>query len=308
MKTARFGLFAVLFFAALGSLCAQVQVDIAFKRTLYMKYEPMICRVTITNMSGRTLELSDTKKDRWFAFQIQTPDGRPIAPRSLDYSNEPVVLEAGKKLVRSINLTPMFPFEFGTYRVQATVYSEQLGRYFTSPRLNVEVTEGRKVYEETVGVPAGTGSGNTRTFEVLVFRLTQTTMLYVRVLDPDTGTIYCTTPLGRYLAFGSPEVQFDAANNIHILQNAAPKTYLHSQVDINGKVVGQQALQVGKVKPGLTRKPDGTIVAVGGVPYDPKATPPEKSLPKLSDRPVPLPGPQGKSTPEDERPKNLLSE
>lgn len=286
---------------------SQVRVDIEFRRTLYMIYEPLICHVKITNMSGTTLNLEDTQRERWFSFQIQNVDGRPIPPRNSDYKNEPVTLESGKTLVRAINLTPLFPFEFGTYRVQASVFSAQLGRFFSSPQLNVEITEGRQIFEDSVGVPPGAGKGSARTFTLLTHRLPSSTMLYLRVRDKDAGIIYCTTPLGRFVTFGTPDVLFDSANHIHILQNAAPKIYLHSEVDLNGKVIKQEPMRVDKVKPVLTRKPDGSVVAVGGTIYDPKATPPEQQLPKLHDRPVPLPTPQGKPTPEEKRPENLLS-
>lgn len=298
---------AALFVMGAATASAQVQVDIRFKRTLYMMYEPLICTVTIKNMSGRTLDLADTPRDKWFGFQIESTDGRPVAPMNTGYQNEPVQIEAGKTLTRAINLTPLFPFEFGTYRVRAAIFSAQLGKYFSSPQLNVEITEGRKIFEETVGVPAGAGSGASRTFTLLVHRLPSSTMLYLRVQDRDAGRIFCTTPLGRFVTYGSPDVLFDAANNAHILHNAAPKVFLHSQVDVNGKVTNQQAIQVDKTKPYLARKPDGAIVAVGGTPFDPNATPPEQKLPKLNDRPVPLPTPQTKATPEDKRPENLLS-
>lgn len=303
-----FAAVAALIFIWSATASAQVQVDIKFKRTLYMMYEPLICTVTIKNMSGRTLDLTDTPRDKWFGFQIQNTDGRPVAPMNTEYKNEPMQIEAGKTLSRAVNLTPLFPFEFGTYRVQATVFSAQLGKYFSSPQLNVEITEGRKIYEETVGVPAGAGSGASRTFTLLVHRLPSSTVLYLRVRDPDAGRIFCTTPLGRFVTYGSPEVMFDPANNAHILQNAAPKIFLHSQVDINGKVIKQQAVQVDKTKPYLARKEGGEIVTVGGTPFDPNATPPEQKLPKLNDRPVPLPTPQGKATPEEKRPENLLSQ
>jgi hypothetical protein len=286
---------------------AQVKVDISFRRTLYMMYEPLICTVTIQNMSSRTLDLSDTPRDKWFGIQVESVDGRPIPPINPRYNNEPMVLEPGKTLKRPINLTPLFPFEFGTYRVQATIFSQQLGRYFSSLPLNVEITEGRKIFEETVGVPAGAGDGASRTFTLLVHRLPSSTVLYLRVQDRDAGRIYCTAPLGRLVTYGSPEVEFDTANHIHILQNAAPKIFLHTEADVNGKVLKQQAIQVDKTKPALARRSDGSIVAIGGVAFDPKATPPSQQLPKLNDRPVPLPTPQGKATPEDKRPENLLS-
>jgi hypothetical protein len=307
MRARFFAAVAALVLGLTASASAQVKVDISFRRTLYMMYEPLICTVTIQNMDSRTLNLEDTARDKWFSVQIETVDGRPVPPINPNYKNEPMRIEPGKKLVRAINLTPLFPFEFGTYRVQATIFSEQLKRYFSSAQLNVEITEGRTIFEETVGVPAGAGEGAARTFSILVHRLPSSTVLYLRAQDRDAGRIYCTTPIGRFMTYGNPTVQFDNANHIHILQNAAPKVFLHTEADINGKVLKQQAIQVDKAKPTLARKSDGTITTVGGTLFDPNATPPLQQLPKLNDRPVPLPTPQGKPTPEEKRPENLLS-
>ena len=94
---------------------------------------------------------------------------------------------------------------------------------------------------------------------------------------------------------------------MHVLQNTAPKNFLHTSFDVNGKLLLQQAYNAENVKPILVRKPDGSIDVAGGTPFDPRATPPEKLLPKLSDRPVPLPTPQTKATPEPGKPENLLS-
>ncbi len=287
---------------------AQVQVDVALKRSLYMVYEPLICNVTITNLSGGTLILEDTPREKWFGFQIETVDGRPLPPVNPDYRNQPVEIEPGQRLSRSINLTPLYPLsEFGTYRVKAAVYSAQMGKYFTSPQLNIEITEGRQLWQQTVGVPDGLGAGRTRTFTILAHRLPRTTMLYLRVEDKEAGVIYCTTQLGRFITFASPDIEIDGGNQIHILQNTAPKAFLYSHFDVNGKVIKQQAYQSFDAKPYLVRKPDASVAVVGGVAYDPKASPPEQQLPKLSDRPVPLPTPQLKAKPQDKRPENLLS-
>ena len=298
---------------ALVSARAQVTVDIGLKRNLYVRYEPLICTVSITNASGRTLELADTAREKWFGFEITTLDGRPIPPINPDYSNEPMRIDNGQTIKRSINLAPLFPInEFGTYRISASVYSSQLGKYFPSPTLNVDITEGRKLREDFVGVPEGAGNGSNRTFTLLAHRLSRTTVLYLRVEDKDAGVIYCTTQLGRYLLSGTPDVKFDNANRIHILQNAAPKAFLLSVFDINGKVVKQQGYQAGADRPHLVKQPDGSIAVADGTPYDVNAKPPEETLPKLEDRPVPLPTPQGKTKAQekdaDKRPEALLNE
>jgi hypothetical protein len=302
------GLAVLLLIVLMPSGRAQVQVDVAFKRSLYMLYEPLICSVTITNLTGSTLSLGDTPREKWFGFQIETVDGRPLPPIDPNYRNQSVEIEPGQRLTRQINLTPLYPLgEFGTYRVRAAIYSAQIGRFFVSPQLNVEITEGRQLWQQTVGVPEGTGNGRTRTFSLLAHRLPRTTMLYLRVEDKEAGIIYCTTQLGRFITFGSPDIEIDGGNQIHILQNTAPKAFLYSHFDVNGKVLKQQAYQVYDSRPYLVRKPDASVIVAGGVPYDPKATPPEQQLPKLSDRPVPLPTPQIKATPADKRPENLLS-
>ena len=309
--TRRLDLFAlaVLLFVALAAPSrAQVKVDVAFKRSLYMLYEPLICAVTITNLTGGTLSLADTPREKWFGFQIETVDGRPLPPIDPNYRNQPVEIEPGQRLTRLINLTPLYPLsEFGTYRVRAAIYPAQIGRYFVSPQLNVEITEGRQLWQQTVGIPGGAGEGKARTFSILAHRLPRTTMLYLRVEDKEAGIIYCTTQLGRFITFGTPDIEIDGGNQIHILQNTAPKAFLYSHFDVNGKVIKQQAYQVYDSRPYLVRKPDASVIVVGGAPYDPKATPPEQQLPKLSDRPVPLPTPQIKAAPEDKRPENLLS-
>ena len=294
----------VLLVPAIG----QMQVDVALKRSLYMVYEPLICTVTITNLSGGTLTLEDTPREKWFGFQIETVDGRPLPPINLDYQNQTVEIQAGQRLSRSINITPLYPLsEFGTYRVRAAIYVSRLGKYFVSPQLNVEITEGRQLWQQTVGVPEGLGQGKARTFTILAHRLPRTTMLYLRVEDKEAGVIYCTTQIGRFITFASPDIELDGGNQIHILQNTAPKAFLYSHFDVNGKVLKQQAYQAADAKPYLVRKPDASVAVVGGIPYDPKATPPEQQLPKLSDRPVPLPTPQVKAKPEEKRPENLLS-
>jgi hypothetical protein len=299
---------ALLLVIAATQAQAQVKVDIELKRTLYMIYEPIVCKVTIENLSGRMLDLSDTPTDKWFGFQIETIDGRPLPPLNSDYRNEPVQIPSGTKLVRNINITPLFALgEFGTYRVQASVFSSQLNKYFSSPRLNIEITEGRLLWTQTVGVPPGSGSGQSRTISVLAHRLPQTSMLYLRMEDKDSGIIYCTTQLGRFVAFSSPDIQLDGANQVHIIQNIAPRAFLYSHFDLDGKVVKQQAYQLDKNRPYLAKASDSSISVVGGTPYDPNAVPEEKKLPKLSDRPVPLPTPQTQATPEDKRPENLLS-
>lgn len=285
---------------AAPSTFAQVRVDMALNRSLFIRYEPLIAVITITNMSGRELQLADDGNHKWFSFHIEAVGNagtvRLVPPYNPDYSLSPVQIGAGESIKRAVNITPLYPIsDFGVYRVRATVYDAQTKRYFSSnPPLNVEITEGRTLWEQTVGVPEGDAQGgSTRTLTMLSHRLPNMTQLYLRIEDRQSGKIFCTHQLGRMLSFVKPEVQIDASNQIYILQNTAPKSYLFTQVGLDGQILERKQYSgTNENRPTLRRDPSGVYQVVGGIYLDPKVAEQQKAAPPppgVSDRPVPLP-------------------
>ena len=284
---------ALLLAGAAEQAAAQVRVDISFKRKLYVMYEPLIATVTINNLSGRPLLLENSDHHRWFGFNIETADGRIVPPINPDYALAPAAVGPGEKLTRSVNLTPLFPLhDFGLYRVKATVYVSSFGRYFSSPPLAVEITDGRPIWQEVVGLPGGEGKPELRTITLLAHKLSRSTRLYVRIEDRERGRVYATHQLGQFLTFGRPEVMLDVDNQIHILQNTLPKQFLYTHLGLGGEVLGQQAYREAGSRPTLAKKEGGTVGVRGGKPFTPgeEEVPTEGATDKLGDRPVPLPG------------------
>jgi hypothetical protein len=271
---------------------AQIKVDLSFKRKLYVLYEPVVAVVSIENLSGRPLLLDNSEENRWFGFTIETEDGRPVPPNNPNYELAPVAIEPGERLTRAVNLTPLFPLQdFGSYRVKATIHAPSFGRFFSSAPLAVEITDGRPVWQEVVGVPGASGLPELRTVTLLTHKLSRSTRLYARIEDKEQGKIYATHQLGPYLTFGRPEVLLDLRNEIHVLQNSAPKQFLYTHLGLSGEILGQQAYLEAGSRPRLTKDANGGVQVVGGRPY--KAGEEEEAAEaadKVGDRPVPLPG------------------
>jgi hypothetical protein len=282
---------AILLAFAVPEAGAQVRVDISFKRKLYVMYEPLIAAVTVHNLSGRPLLLDNTSGHRWLTFNIEAADGRIIPPNNPDYAFPPAAVEPGEKLPAAFNLTPLFPLqEFGLYRIRASVYVAEFGRFFSSPPLAVEITEGRPIWQEVVGVPGGEGRPELRTITLLSHKLSRSTRLYARIEDRANGRIFATHQLGPFLTFGRPDVLLDAKNEIHILQNSAPKQFLYTHLDLDGRVIDRQFFVEAGSRPRLAKQDGGTVVVSGGRPYTPgEEERAQMEMDKAGDRPVPLP-------------------
>lgn len=290
----------VLFAALLGGLLwggfletasAQVRVDISFKRKLYVLYEPIIATVTINNLSGQPLLLEDSGNNRWFGFNIEAADGRIIPPINPDYALARAAVGPGEKLTRAVNLTPLFPLrDFGLYRVKATVFVSSFGRHFSSPPLGIEITEGRPIWQEVVGVPGEDGKPELRTITLLTHKLSRSTRLYARIENKEKGEIFAMHQLGTFLTFGRPEVMLDMRNEVHILQNSSPKHFVYTHLGLQGEVLAQQAyMEVGS-RPSLAKQAGGTVAVIGGRAYTQgEEEKVEEGADKVGDRPVPLP-------------------
>lgn len=303
----RCGSYLLLFLATLFAvsllserLSAQVVVDLSLKRNLYIAYEPLLATIRITNLSGNRHLLADVEGKKWFGFQIETMDGRPIPPTDPNYEIDPIQLGSGESISRTINLTQLYPMsDFGSYRIRATVYSAELSNYFSSPPLTVEITEGRLMWQQTVGVPGMEGViGSSRTVSLLSHRLTERTDLYLRIEDKSSGIVYCTHRLGDFIAYGKPEIMLDPSNTIHVLQNNIPREFIYSKIGLNGKILERISYNALKDRrPQLVKLQDGTITVSGGIVFDPHATPTPGLINKLSERPVALPTPEPAPTP-----------
>jgi hypothetical protein len=279
---------AFLIFAA-ASAHAQIQLDLKFKRVQYVAYEPVIATVQITNLAGRDIELRDENEQRWFGFEVKRDEDNflPVA----DHAPEPPLkIEAGKTVVRKINLAPQFPVhDLGPYHVRANVFFADLNKFFYSPAKVFHVVNARPIWQRTVGVPEGMqDAGATRTFSLLSNRFPDHTKLYVRVENKDTGVVYTTYSLGRAIAFDEPQAELDQLNRLHVLHCEAPRTWAYSQVGTNGQLLAHQTFLETKSRPKLRRADDGAVIVKGGM-LDAPVQSAQKSANKLSERPPSIP-------------------
>lgn len=270
---------------------AQIQIDIKLKRFQYIAYEPLMATISITNLAGRDINLRNAAGQSWFGFEITRKDGEPIALLPSAKIQPPLTIPAGKKVTQRVDLNSFFPMhEFGTYHVRAHIYFADLDKFFYAQAKVVEITGARPIWQKTVGMPDGAGSGNARTYSLLSNRFPDHTSLYVRVEDKDSGVVYRTYSLGHAIAFGEPQASIDQANQLHVLHCAAPRTWAYSHVGLNGELLAHSTFMETKSQPRLVHTEEGNVAVRGGMlDQSAAASAARPNVPKLSARPAELP-------------------
>jgi hypothetical protein len=282
-----FRIFLPAFVFVAATAQAQIQVDLSFKRLQYIAHEPLLATIRIANNSGRDIELRDDNGHHWFGFEINAGEGRLLAPLKINAAEPALHVEAGKTVIRKVNLTALYPVhDFGAYHVRANVFFTDLNKFFYSATKVVQVTDARPIWQKTVGVPEGMpGAGEARTYSLLSNRFVDHTSLYVRVENRDTGAVFTTYSLGRVIASGDPQAEVDRANQLHVLHCAAPRSWAYSHVGLNGELLAHSTFLETKTRPRLRHTPNGSIAVNGGKLEVPIAASKQSPAPKLSDRP-----------------------
>jgi hypothetical protein len=276
---------AICIFVFATAAEAQVQVDLKFKRLQYIAYESVVATVAITNLAGRDIELHDADGQSWLGFEITGSEEQPIAPLSGANREPPLKIQAGQRVTRQIDLTPLYPVhEYGAYHVRTNVYFADLGKFFYSGTRVFEVTDARPIWQQTVGVPGAGGSDEVRTYSLMTNRFPNHTSLYVRVQDKDTGVVYATYSLGRTIAFEQPQAEIDRANQLHVLHCAAPRAWSYARVGLNGELLEHSTFMETRTRPHLVHSGGGEVAVRGGMVEAPAQSSGGKS-PKLSARP-----------------------
>ena len=269
------------------SATAQIQLELKLPRLQYIAYEPVTVHLALTNLAGRDVELRNENGQTWLGFEVAGSEGESIG--SIAATKElPLKVEAGKTVVRKINLTPLHSIhDFGTYRVRAHVYFADLNKFYYSQTRVFEVTDARPIWQKTVGVPRdASATGNTRTYSLMTNRFPDHTSLYVRVEDKDSGVVYATYSLGPMIAFDAPQAELDLANQLHILYCAAPRNWAYARVGLDGELLSHASFIETKTRPRLRRGDDGSVKVAGGVMLTSLPAPsPHSSAATLSSQP-----------------------
>lgn len=271
-----------LIFACTMAVQAQLNVDLQLNRRQFIQHEAISVAVRLTNRAGRELDLYGDGRRPWLNFVVTNEKGVAISPYGGRLNFQRAKVPVGRSVARQVNLNSLFPLGgYGRYTVYAVV-NLPTGESFQSNRASFNLTKGRTIYEQRVGM-----GKKSRDYRLITFAPERVSYLYFQSEIVDDRRVVQTYPLGEMLTFRKPEATVDHKGRLNVLYLASPDLYQHILIDDRGRVSKRTLYKRGAVgDPRLVAFKNGEVKVAGGIEHDPKKRQEDRQkIRKISERP-----------------------
>lgn len=253
----------VLLAATALQATAQLSVEVLTEQDQYLRDEPLVVNVRVTNRSGQPLQFG--KDNTWLRFMIESQDGGLVSRLMEVPVTGEFTLESAHMATRQVDLMPCYDLsQAGRYKISATVKVTEWNNEVGSKPKPIEVVRGTKIWEQPFGVPSSTGASDARKYVLQQANYKKQLMLYLRLTDINDNKVFRVFPIGKLVSFSQPEAQLDGSSNLHVLFQTGARSFLFSVINPDGELVIRQTYDYTATRPVLRGNEDGRIFVAGG--------------------------------------------
>jgi hypothetical protein len=215
MRIFQFSLF-ILFLSSLV-IHADIGVDIDTRRTEFLLYESIDLQVKIRNSSSQPLDMIRMGGKNWLEMIVTSSKGEEISRTSRPWIAPPLLVPGGEIKSVPINLTPIFLIrESDDYKISAkVVLGDQ--EYISRP-LRITVTRGQPIWQQRYTAAPDPEDPEKkerpRVYSLIIHNTSENQILYLRIIDPASSRVYCTTSLGSVVNYQDPNHRIDLKGDL----------------------------------------------------------------------------------------------
>ncbi len=186
---------AVLLVTVCSLLCVQAQIGLRvkpIKRDL-IPGEPVLVEVTISNQTGRELNLQNVGTTPWITVNV-VKDERTELPQMRVLNMPPLKLAPGKETSARIEVSQLYDLTTeGMYRAYVSVFHSNDGQNYLSNKAFLNIRGGISMWSQNVGAPDGKGAYR---YSLLSMTTNTGNELYAKLEDARTGRVLRCAKLG----------------------------------------------------------------------------------------------------------------
>ncbi len=286
---------AVALFSLVAS--AQIGLELQTERQRYLRYEPVNVLLTVTNLSGNTLDFSGDSIDTQgrIAFKITSASGRtPKLMNALGNPAKGLTLAPGEARTLSIALNQYYDMQReDSYSITALLDHGRLARRHVSQSARAEVQDGLPILVKNIGLPMERKTGLIKAIKISLLRFADTDEDIYAMRAEDEENVYAVFRLGSYIDGEKPQMELDDNSLVHLLLQIRPRLYVYYIFGFEGRNLRlrQKRFYVSAdgAPPSLSRETGylrvvhGQIAREGIDYYEPKGDEKQKEKPVKAD-------------------------
>ena len=246
-----------------GSLFAQIQVSCTLSHKKYLRYEPILAKVTVKNSSGQRIVLAEHgSQAALLTMEVTNTRGYPADRQEAVMLEKPVVLEPQEKVELLIYVNSAYKVsKVDAYAVKAKVEFGDM--VYSSKKSFFDTYEGSVIARTTTLDPP-----RVHTIRK-ISRPNKGTYLYLRVDDPHGKMNYGVSILDTMVPVYTPRMTVDGEGYVHTLHRKSPQQYVEVILDSNGREKARHYYRSSYGEVNLMRDEAGNIRVDGVVKLNP---------------------------------------
>jgi len=248
-----------------GPASAQIEVFCEPTHTHFLIGEEITMRIEVHNNTGGMLTIAGTNRNAKVSFELTTESGAAV-PMRMDLPFTPSdTIREGQPWTRSIDLQPFYDLR-NPGQLKMRAYVEWAGNAYISSKAFFDLDRGKDVGKMIAACGTGKDKATVR-YSLRTVAREDGEILFLCLEDPETQLRLSAATLGTMVRLYPAVLRRDAAGHLHVLHQAAPNRFTHSELSPTGRLLDQEHFSTDYQMPDM-QELDGHIV-VRGRPYIP---------------------------------------
>ena len=248
-----------------GSARAQIEIFCQPRHNYFLVGEETTVRVEIHNNTDGQLVLAGSNHNARLGFELTTESGAAVTQRGELPFDPTEVIHQGETWARTIDLLPFYDLR-NSGRLALRAFVDWDGKAFLTHKSYFNITRGPEVGKLLVSV-GPEKKKTTVKYSLRTVAREEGEILFLCIEEPDTQIRVAVANLGSSIRLYPPQIRRDSAGHLHILHQAAPNRFTHSELTDTGRLLSQEHFATDYQMPDM-QEVEGHVI-VRGRPYIP---------------------------------------